>query len=190
MTGIHRGTIMRLGLRVGEGCARLMGEKMHRLDSKVVQMDEIWGLVGKNQKNATAADRREGLGDVWTFVAIDAESKMVPCFLVGLRDGYHADCFVEDLAKRLNNRPQLSSDGLSAYVDAVERGFGSEVDYGQVVKTYGATELSDQRRYSPATLTSIKKLVVSGEPDKALISTSYIERQTSRCGCICAASPA
>jgi len=102
---------------------------------------------------------------------------MVPCFLVGLRDRYHADCFVEDLAKRLNRRPQISTDGRATYVEAVERGFGSEVDYGQVVKTYGATELSDQRRYSPATLTSIKKIVVSETPDKSLISTSYIERQ-------------
>lgn len=177
MTGIHRDTIMRLGVKIGEGCARLMDEQMRSLDSRVVQMDEIWGFVGKKQKNASPADRRAGLGDVWTFVAIDAESKMVPCFLVGLRDRYHADCFVEDLAKRLNRRPQISTDGLSAYVEAVERGFGSEVDYGQVVKTYGATELSDQRRYSPATLTSIKKIVVSGTPDDSLISTSYVERQ-------------
>lgn len=177
MTGIHRDTIMRLGVKIGDGCARLMDGKMRELDSRVVQMDEIWGFVGKKQKNASAADRRKGLGDVWTFVAIDAESKMVPCYRVGLRDGYNADCFVQDLANRLSRRPQLSSDGLSAYVDAVERGFGSEVDYAQVVKTYGASELSDQRRYSPATLTSIKKIVVSGTPDETLISTSYIERQ-------------
>jgi len=177
MTGIHRDTIMRLGVRIGEGCARMMDEKMRELDSRVIQMDEVWGFVGKKNKNASPADRRNGLGDVWTFVAIDAETKMVPSFLVGMRDRYHADCFVEDLAKRLNRRPQISTDGLSAYVDAVERGFGSEVDYGQVVKTYGASELNDQRRYSPAQLTSIKKIVVSGAPDESLISTSYIERQ-------------
>lgn len=177
MTGIHRDTIMRLGVKVGEGCARLMADRMRGLDSRVIQMDEIWGFIGKKQKNASPADRRAGLGDVWTFVAIDAESKMVPCFLVGLRDRYHADCFVEDLSKRLTRRPQISTDGLSAYVEAVERGFGCEVDYAQVVKTYGASELDDQRRYSPARLLSIKKIVVSGAPDETLISTSYVERQ-------------
>lgn len=177
MTGIHRDTIMRLGVKIGEGCARIMDEKMRQLESRVIQMDEIWGFIGKKQKNATTADRRAGLGDCWTFVAIDAESKMVPCFLVGQRDGYHADCFVEDLANRLQRRPQISSDGLRAYVDAVERGFGSEADYGQVVKTYGASELDDQRRYSPAKLASIQKIIVSGNPDETLISTSYVERQ-------------
>jgi hypothetical protein len=102
---------------------------------------------------------------------------MVPCFLVGLRDRYHANCFVEDLAKRLNRRPQIFSDGLSAYVEAVEYDFGCEVDYGQVVKTYGTSDLADQRRYSPAKLTSIRKIVVSGTPDDSLISTAYVERQ-------------
>ena len=100
-----------------------------------------------------------------------------PSYLVGKRDGYHADTFVADLASRLNSRPQVSTDGLAAYVDAVERGFGANVDYGQVVKTYGTTEMLDQRRYSPAKLLSVKKAVVTGLPDESLISTSYIERQ-------------
>lgn len=177
MTGIHRDTIMRLGVKIGEGCARMMADRMTGLDSRVIQLDEIWGFIGKKQKNASPADRRAGLGDVWTFVAIDAESKMVPNFFVGNRDRYSAHCFVEDLAKRLTRRPQISTDGLSAYVDAVEAGFGSEVDYAQVVKTYGASELDDQRRYSPARLLSVKKIVVSGTPDETLISTSYVERQ-------------
>jgi IS1 family transposase len=177
MTGIHRDTIMRLGVRVGEGCAAVMDKQMRNLDCRLIQMDEIWGFIGKKQKNATPEDRREGMGDVWTFVAIDAESRMVPCYFVGKRDAYSADCFVEDLASRLNERVQLSSDALGAYRDAVESGFGSEVDYGQVIKIYKETQLIDQRRYSPAECISVKKLVISGQPDKGLISTSYIERQ-------------
>jgi IS1 family transposase len=177
MTGIHRDTIMRLGVRVGEGCAAVMDSTMRNLECRLIQMDEIWGFVGKKNKNANESERRNGLGDVWTFVAIDVESRMVPAYLVGKRDGYHADAFVEDLASRLNGRPQISSDGLSAYTDAVERGFGASVDYGQVVKIYGNSDMADQRRYSPAKLVEVRKAVVSGLPDESLISTSYIERQ-------------
>lgn len=177
MTDIHRDTIMRLGVRVGGGCAAVMDSTMRDLDCRLIQMDEIWGFVGKKNKNASEADRREGLGDVWTFVAIDVESRMVPAYLVGKRDGYHADAFVENLASRLNSRTQLSSDGLAAYADAVERGFGADVDYGQVVKVYGTQDIAEQRRYSPARLLRVNKQTVSGNPDTALISTSYIERQ-------------
>ena len=173
MTGIHRDTIM----RVGDGCAAIMDSTMRNLDCNLIQMDEIWGFVGKKNKNADAADRRAGLGDVWTFVAIDVESRMVPAYLVGKRDGYHADTFVGDLASRLSARAQLSSDGLAAYADAVERGFGANVDYGQVVKVYGNADIAEQRRYSPAKLLSVTKQIVAGHPDERLISTSYIERQ-------------
>lgn len=177
MTAIHRDTIMRLGVRVGEGCAKVMDAKMRSLDCRLIQMDEIWGFVGKKQKNATQEDRREGMGDVWTFVAIDAESRMVPCYFVGKRDSYHADCFVEDLASRLNERVQISSDALSAYRDAVENGFGAEVDYGQVIKIYKEGQLVEQRRYSPPICVGAKKLVICGQPERDLISTSYVERQ-------------
>jgi IS1 family transposase len=177
MTGIHRDTIMRLGVRVGEGCAAVMDSTMRNLECRLIQMDEIWGFVGMKNRNANEAARRAGLGDVWTFVAIDAESRMVPAYLVGKRDGYHADTFVADLASRLSEHVQLSSDGLAAYVDAVERGFGADVDYGQVVKIYGAADIADQRRYSPAQLVEVRKLSVSGNPITDLISTSYVERQ-------------
>jgi hypothetical protein len=119
---------------------------MRNLECRLIQMDEIWGFIGKKQKQTTPEDRIERLGDVWTFVAIDVESRMVPAFPVGKHDGYHADCFVEDLASRLNARPQLSSDALAAYADAVERGFGANVDYGQVVKIYGENDIAEQRR--------------------------------------------
>ncbi len=177
MTGIHRDTIMRLGVRIGEGCAMVMDAKMRNLNSRVIQMDEIWGFIGKKQKHASAEDRSEGMGDAWTFVAIDAESRMVPCYFVGKRDTYHATCFVEDLASRLNGRAQLSSDALSAYVNAVETGFGADVDYGQVIKVYGDNDFKDQRRYSPPECVGVKKFVISGQPEKDLISTSYVERQ-------------
>lgn len=177
MTGIHRDTIMRLGVRVGNGCAAIMDSRMRNLECRLIQMDEIWGFVGMKQKHATPEDRANGLGDVWTFVAIDVESRMVPAYLVGHRDGYHADTFVEDLASRLNARPQISSDALSTYVDAVERGFGVNADYGQLVKVYGAADIAEQRRYSPAQLLDVRKLIIAGNPDPELISTSYVERQ-------------
>lgn len=177
MTGIHRDTIMRLGVRVGEGCAAVMDSTMRNLECRLIQMDEIWGFVGMKNWRANEEKRRAGFGDVWTFVAIDAESRMVPAYLVGKRDGYHADAFVADLASRLSEHVQLSSDGLAAYVDAVERGFGADVDYGQVVKIYGAADIADQRRYSPAQLVEVRKLSVSGNPITDLISTSYVERQ-------------
>ena len=141
-------------------------------------MDEIWGFIGKKQKNLRPGDEAKGLGDAWTFVAIDAETRMVPAYRVGKRDSYNANCFVEDLAARLDSeRVQVSTDAFAAYTEAIERGFGCEADYGQIVKTYGATDVEGQRRYSPAEIVHIKRKVVSGNPDPKLISTSYIERQ-------------
>ncbi|MBI5395933.1 MAG: hypothetical protein HZA91_11605 [Verrucomicrobia bacterium] len=179
MTGVHRDTIMRLGVRVGEACARVMDERMTGLNCRNVEIDEIWGFVGKKAKRAKRKDRAKGLGDVWTFIALDADSKLIPSFLVGQRDAYHAKVFVEDLAGRLDNRVQLSSDGLSAYVDAVERGFGAEVDYGQIVKTFSVVDLRANAacRYSPADVVEVEKTIVSGAPVVAKICTSHIEKQ-------------
>lgn len=177
MTGIHRDTIMRLGVRVGEGCAMLMDAKMRNLNCRMLQMDEIWGFVGMKQKNTSRADRRKGFGDVWTFVAIDVDSRMVPAFMVGRRDGYTANTFVEDLACRINGRPQISTDALRAYREAVERGFGANVDYGQVIKVFKEPDLVGQRRYSPPEVIGAERHVISGNPVRASISTSYVERQ-------------
>lgn len=178
LTGIHQDTICRLGVRVGEACGRIMDEEMTGLECKTIQMDEIWGFIGKKQKNVRAGDEKRGLGDVWTFVAIDAETRMVPAYRVGKRDSYTANCFVEDLASRLDSeRVQISTDALAAYTEAIERGFGADVDYGQIVKTYGVADVQAQRRYSPAQLIHIKRRVVTGQPIEADISTSYIERQ-------------
>ena len=149
---------------------------MRGLNCKNIQIDEIWGFIGAKQKNASAAG---AYGDVWTFIALDGDSKLIPSYVVGKRDGYHAKMFVDDLAGRLTMRPQISSDALAAYPDAVERAFGSEVDYGQIVKTFSVTDLRKDAtvRYSPAEVVKVEKNVISGAPDVALICTSHIEKQ-------------
>ncbi len=176
ITGVHRDTIMRLGVRVGQVCEKLMDAKMRGLTCNRIEADEVWGFVGKKKKNASTADRREGLGDVWTFLSIDPETKLIPSFLVGQRTRYYAVAFMQDLASRLEKRIQLSTDSLSAYADAVEMGFGGDVDYGQIVKEYASPSREDQRRYSPAKLTSVFKTAINGDPVPELVCTSYIER--------------
>jgi hypothetical protein len=110
MTGIHRDTIMRLGVRVGESCQRILNDKMRGLNCSRIEVDELWGFIGKKKFHASKTDRRQGLGDVWTFLSICPDTKIIPSFLVGQRDHYHATAFMEDLASRLTNRIQLSSD--------------------------------------------------------------------------------
>jgi IS1 family transposase len=176
MLGVHRDTIMRLGVRIGEGCERLLDSLMHNLPCQRVQIDELWGYVGKHGRRMTPID--DYFGDVWTFVAIDADSKVVPSFRVGKRDVATADAFVADLASRMRNRVQLSSDALPAYADAIDRAFGMNVDYGQIVKSYSSAEpLPLSTRYSPPPIVSISKHAMQGNPDPSHISTSYIEKQ-------------
>jgi IS1 family transposase len=176
MTGVNQNTIMSLGRRVGEACAKIMDEKMRDLPCKQIQVDEIWGFIGAKQKNAAKAGC---YGDVWTFIALDADTKLVPSFVVGKRDSYHAKAFMDDLAGRVKNRVQISSDALAAYEDAIERGFGTEVDYGQIVKTYSVTPLGKAAavRYSPAEVVKVERNVISGMPDVNRITTSHIEKQ-------------
>lgn len=176
MTGVHRDTVMRLGVRVGQGCAEIMDKKMTGLNIPQVQVDEMWGFIGAKQKTAKA-NGMEGAGDIWVWVALDAETKLVPSFLTGKRDKMHAVEFMDDLAARLVNRPQISSDAFRPYVDAIERAFGCEVDYGTVIKTFTHTDLEATRRYSPPDVLKIDKKAVSGTPDMDLVSTSYVEKQ-------------
>ena len=180
ITGIHRDTIMRLGVRMGEGCKQIMDEKLRNLSCNLIQVDEVWGFIGMKQKNANAKrvndDKKVG-GDVWTWVALDSETKLVPTFAVGDRSQYMANCFIEDLASRLSNRVQLSSDALRAYEGAVERAFGSQVDYGSIFKTFSHSELAEQRRYSPPDVMHVKRTPVTGSPIVDLISTSHVEKQ-------------
>ena len=178
ITGIHRDTVMRLGVRVGEGCKRIMDEKLRNLNCAQIQVDEVWGFIGMKQKTALRTNQAsDGVGDIWTWIAIDPETKIVPTFAVGDRSQYMANCFIEDLAARLSHRVQISSDALKAYHGAIERAFGSEVDYGSIIKTYGHTELAEQRRYSPPEVIKTERIPVQGNPQIDLISTSHVEKQ-------------
>jgi IS1 family transposase len=176
ITGVNQNTIMSLNRRVGDACKVIMDEKMRGLTCKQIQVDEIWGFIGAKQKNA---QRAGAYGDVWTFIALDADTKLIPSFVVGKRDSYHAKMFMDDLAFRMAMRIQLSSDGLAAYPDAVERSFGTEADYGQIVKTYSLTNLNKDSigKYSPAEVVSAKRTTVSGMPDVSRICTSHVEKQ-------------
>lgn len=176
MLGIHRDTIMRLLVEVGTGCAELMDEKMRELPCRRVQVDEIWSYVGKKQRHVKPNDNTARVGDQWTFVAIDAETKLVPAYRVGKRTWTDAGIFMKDLSSRLVNRVQLSTDGLAAYADAVEWAFDAEVDYGQAVKFYEAEPVGPGR-YSPPHVVEIERSVVADRPDEAHISASIIERQ-------------
>jgi len=175
VTGIHRDTILRLMVRVGTGCDRLMDGLFHGLSCERVQVDEIWGFIKKKARHLTPNDDPAQVGDLWTFVAIDADSKLVPCYRTGKRDLPTATAFLQDLASRVSGRVQLSSDALRVYVDASERAFGSRVDYSQIVKSYEAEPIGPGR-YSPPRVVSIERNRVSGNPDMKHASTSFVER--------------
>jgi len=176
VTGVHRDTIMRLGVKVGQGCAQVLDAKMRDLPCRYLEFDEIWGFIGKKERNVTVDDNPE-TGDVWTFCAVDAETKLVPTFRVGKRDRLTANAFVEDVAGRMRNRVQISTDALRAYVEAIEKAFGADVDYAQIVKTYTRDESEHpNRRYSAPQIVSSDKKRIAGNPDMRLVSTSYIER--------------
>jgi IS1 family transposase len=177
MTGIHRDTIMRLGVKVGQSCQSLLDEKMQNLELGSIEVDEIWGFIGKKQKNVTRSDDKHLVGDVWTYIALDVQTKLIPSYIVGKRDAYHTNAFMFDLSARIKNRVQISSDSLASYASAVERGFGSDVDYGQIVKTYASDERYPQGKYSAPEVVSVEKNVIMGLPRESLISTSHVEKQ-------------
>jgi IS1 family transposase len=176
MTNTHRDTVMRLLVQVGEGCGKLMDEQMRGLSCRRLQVDEIWSYVGKKQRRVTADDDASRVGDQWTFVALDADTKLVPAYRIGKRDLPTATAFLTDLSERLANRVQLSSDALAAYVDATEQAFGADVDYGQVVEVFEAEPMGPGR-YSPPQVIAAERKIVAGGPDLAHISTSYVEWQ-------------
>lgn len=176
MTGIHRDTIMRLMVRVGNACEKFMDATMHNLNCKKIQADEIWTYVGKKQRHLTKYDNPYQKGDFWTWVAIDADTKLVPSYKVGKRDWFMANQFIGDLSSRLTNKVQLSADMLQLYVEAVEGHFGANVDFGQIVKSYEAEPIG-AGRYSPPHVSAVTKKGVIGNPNFQDISTSYVERQ-------------
>ena len=176
-TGVHRDTIMRLGVKVGKGCTALMDAKMRDLSCTRLECDEIWGYVGKKERHVRSGDDPQ-LGNVWTYCAIDADTKLVPTFRVAKDRSFESTAaFVVDVADRMRNRVQISTDGLKGYVDAIDWAFRGNVDYGQIIKTYGTEEsVEAQRRYSAPKITSVEKKAIYGRPEFDLISTSYVER--------------
>ena len=175
MTDTHRDTVMRLMVEVGNGCQKIMDEKMRNLTSTQIQVDEIWSYAKKKQARLLPGESVRA-GDFWTFVAIDPQTKLIPSHLVGKRTRQNAIAFMGDLSERLGNRVQISSDALRSYVDAVELAFGANVDYGQAIKSYEAEPIG-AGRYSPPKVISQAKIAIAGTPDFAHISTSLIERQ-------------
>jgi IS1 family transposase len=177
MTGIHRDTIMRLMVRVGNGCADLMDREMRNLNCQPLQLDELWAFVGCKQKRATAEGRGHDQGDAYTFVAIDADTKLVPCFHVGRRTWNDTQAFINDLRGRVVGRSQITTDMFKPYYGAIMQAFGNTVDYAQLHKVF-ASELNTGRgRYSPPVMVDAEKEELIGNPDPARVSTSYVERQ-------------
>lgn len=176
ITGVSKNTVLKLLADLGTACANYQDDAFQNLNCKLLQCDEIWSFCHAKAKNVPEAKRGTlGFGDVWTWVAMDAETKLVPCWHVGRRDGLAAYEFITDLAGRLRNRVQLTTDGNRMYLEAVEAAFGSEIDFAMLVKKYGKAQ--EEIRYSPAECVGIETKWVSGLPNKANISTSFIERQ-------------
>lgn len=177
MTGVHRTTVMKLLCALGRACSEYQDKAFRNLKSKRIQCDEIWSFVYAKEKNCRAEHKAKGAGDIWTWVALDPDSKLVPCWFIGQR---HAGCayhFLSDLKDRLARRVQLTTDGHRAYLDATERVFGTEIDYAQLQKIYGSTPETPETRYSPAICMGSRKAVISGNPDHNHVSTSFVERQ-------------
>jgi IS1 family transposase len=178
LTGVSKNTVAKLLIDAGLACSDYQDKTLRELPCKNLQLDEIWSFVGAKEKNVPKDQRGLGLGDVWTWTAIDADTKLIPSWFVGRRDSEHALAFLTDLQARLGNRVQLTSDGYRAYLNAVKATFGDEVDYGQLVKIYGKphAESEAHRRYSPTPCIGAKREALIGNPDMDKISTSYAER--------------
>jgi len=178
ITGVAKNTVVKLLADLGAACREYQDATLQDLDCKRIQCDEIWSFVYSKQKNVPLDKKDEfGFGDVWTWTAIDADSKLVVSFLVGGRDTEWALEFMDDVASRLANRVQLTTDGHKPYLVAVEEAFGGGIDYAVLQKIYGNPGKEEERRYSPAVCTGTQVHKISGRPDKRHISTSYVERQ-------------
>jgi IS1 family transposase len=170
-------TVLRLLEDAGCACAAYHHEYVRNLRVRRVQCDEIWAFVGAKAKNATPEKEVEGWGDVWTWTAIAADTKLIISYTLGDRGAGTAKAFMQDVASRIVNRIQLTTDGHRVYADAVENAFGSDIDYAMLVKLYGASNDNPESRYSPATCIGCRTGILSGRPDPSHISTSYVERQ-------------
>ena len=175
---VSKATVMKLIVTAGKVCAEHQDRELRELPCRRVQADEIWSFIYAKQKNVQRAKSAPpDAGDVWTWVALCADTKLIPAWRIGDRSGMTAIDLMDDLRARLAHRVQLTTDGHSAYFEAVEGAFGGDVDYAQLIKLYGATGKEDERRYSPAECVGIRTKVVEGSPDRRHISTSYVERQ-------------
>ena len=177
MTGAAKNTVAKLLVDLGNACAQYQYRALRGVTSKRVQCDEIWSFIGCKEKNIPTTRRGEqGVGDIWTWTALDADSKLIISWQVGERDAETACDFIDDLASRLANRVQLTTDGLKVYLNAVEDAFGADIDYAVLVKLYGS-DPSAEKRYSPPVCIGTERTKVMGRPDPKHVSTSYVERQ-------------
>jgi IS1 family transposase len=171
-------TVTKLLIDAGETCGAMHDEMVRDVKASRIQCDEIWSFCYAKAKNVEAAEASpEGAGDVWTWTAIDADTKLIASWYCGDRSGQSAIVLMDDLRSRLANRVQLTTDGHKAYLEAVEGAFGGDVDYAQLIKLYGDAPEAFKGRYSPAECTGIRKITVEGDPDVKHVSTSYVERQ-------------
>jgi IS1 family transposase len=177
MTGVAKKTVSRLLVELGKACSDYQDKVFQNLTCKKIQCDEIWSFVGCKEKNVPDEEKGKGRGDVWTWTAIDADTKLIPAWFIGQRDAGCAYHFIHDLAGRLANRVQLTTDGHKAYVSAIEDAFGSDIDYAMLIKIYGNTPEGGEVRYSPAQCMGARKAVISGQPNIKHVSTSFAERQ-------------
>ena len=178
MTGTAKGTVLKLLADVGEVCRDYQDKHVRKLTTRRVQCDEIWAFCHSKEKNVPEEKKGQfGYGDVWTWTAIDADSKLVISWCIGGRDSYTGLAFMQDVARRVSQRVQLTTDGHKVYLNAVENVFGIDIDYAMLVKVYGRPSKEDQRRYSPASCVGTETQVIRGNPDPKHINTSYVERQ-------------
>ena len=174
LTGASKNTVAKLLIDAGKACAAYHDANVRNVKASRVQVDEIWSFTYAKQKNVAGAKAAPAnAGDTWTWTALDADSKLIVSYLVGGRDAEYAMWFMDDLRDRLANRVQLTSDGHRAYLEAVEGAFGDDIDYAQLVKMYGPT-ITAPGRYSPAECTGAKKIRVTGNPNAADVSTSFV----------------
>jgi len=181
MTGVAKGTVLTLLTNLGAACEEYQDRVLRNLKCRRIQCDEMWQFVYAKARNVPEAHKGElGYGDVWTWIALDADTKLIPSWAVGRRDGFTARAFIADLADRLATRVQLTTDGAKVYLEAVEGAFGNDIDYAMLVKMYegdSGKHTPAERRYSPAVCTGSREQTITGTPDPDFISTSYVERQ-------------
>jgi IS1 family transposase len=177
LTGAAKNTVTKLLVEVGGKCRQFHDRSVRHVSARRVQVDELWSFVGAKAKNVPEEKKDSGMGDVWTWVALEAQSKLVLSYLCGGRDAEWAYQFMDDLASRLTMRVEITSDGHRAYAEAVEGAFGMDVDYAMLIKLYGSPSEKYDTRYSPSGLIGTRTAVLSGNPDQRHISTSFVERQ-------------